>query len=284
MKEARYYIQKGDRVTCTLCPHHCNLKESEIGKCQVKQNLQGKLMALNYGKVAAIQIDLMEKKPLYHFMPGTRTLSIGSIGCNFTCSFCQNHHIAHAKDFAGTTEDYTPHDIVQLAKLYQTPSISFTYNEPSTFYEFVYDTATLAHQEDIKNILVTNGYLEEEPLIQLLPYIDAMNVDLKTFRNENYQTICGGLLEPVKRTIMLAAQMCHVEITTLIVTNMNDQEEELRELVDWIAEVNPNIPLHLSRYFPQYQYHEQATDVDFMYRMQDMAKQQLKYVHLGNVY
>lgn len=287
MKEAKYYEQNDDYVICRLCPHHCHLKDQQIGKCQARENQGQCLYSLNYGKVTAIQIDPIEKKPLYHFMPGTRTLSLGSFGCNLSCVFCQNHHIAHAKKLArfeaDRVETMSPEQVVTIAKEYQTPSISYTYNEPTIFYEFVYDTAKIAKEALLRNVVVTNGYIELQPLQDLLPYIDAMNIDLKSFQNDCYGSFMGGRLEPVKKAITLASQQCHVEVTTLVVTNMNDRLEEIESIAEWLATIDPEIPLHITRYFPQFNYNEPPTDLGLMYQAEKVARKYLNNVYLGNM-
>lgn len=282
MKEAMYYKAMDDHIECQLCAHHCRIKEDKTGICRVRKNIGGKLYSLNYGKLTAINDDPVEKKPLYHFIPGTRTLSLGSYGCNFACRFCQNYEIAQEQP--SFIIDRTPEDIVNMAIRDGFPSISYTYNEPTVFYEFMFDTAKLAHRKGLKNIMVTNGFIEMEPLEELLEYMDAFNIDLKTFNDETYRRICGGRLEPVLETIKLASSKRHVEVTTLIVTGMNDTEEELTQIFEWLAGIDKNIPLHLTRYFPCYKYHEPPTDVDFMKRMHKKAQRYLNNVHLGNIF
>lgn len=281
MKEALFYEKAANQsVKCRLCPHHCVIGEGKVGLCGVRENQGGKLYTLNYGKLSALQIDPIEKKPLYSFMPNTQTFSVGSYGCNLGCVFCQNFRIAKAVPETVAKE---PEEIVLLAKEMGTPSISYTYNEPSMFYEFVYDTAKLAKQQGLKNVMVTNGYIEKEPLQTLMPYMDALNIDLKSFREETYQKYCNGHLSPVMDTIRFACRHSHVEVTTLVVTEMNDDEEELVELFQWLAAVDENIPLHLSRYFPRYRYDKEPTEVSFMQKMKQEAERFLNHVFLGNV-
>lgn len=282
MKEAMYYKNVVDHIECRLCAHHCRIKEEKTGICRVRKNIGGKLYSLNYGKLTAIHDDPVEKKPLYHFMPATRTLSLGSYGCNFSCRFCQNYEIAQEEP--SFLIDRTPEDIVDMAIREGFPSIAYTYNEPTVFYEFMLDTAKLAHSKGLKNIMVTNGFIEKEPLEELLEYMDAFNIDLKTFNDETYRKICGGRLQPVLETIKLANGKSHVEVTTLIVTGMNDTEEELTQIFEWLSGIDKDIPLHLSRYFPAYKYHEPPTDIDFLKRMNEKAKKYLNHVHLGNIF
>ncbi|WP_091545128.1 AmmeMemoRadiSam system radical SAM enzyme [Alkaliphilus peptidifermentans] len=280
MKEAQFYRRQEGNLRCSLCPHHCCIKDGHAGLCGGRKAIGERLYSINYGKISGIQIDPIEKKPLFHFMPGSHTLSIGSFGCNLNCEFCQNHHIA-----AGTpqTIEMSPADVVKEAINYSVPSISYTYNEPIIFYEFVRDTAQLAKKVGIKNILITNGFIEEQPLKELLPYIDAMNIDLKTFNDKTYMKFCGGHIEPVKRTIKIAEKSCHIEITTLVVTKMNDNVEEIGDLSHWLSEVNPLIPLHLTRYFPRNRYTEPATELCKLKTIKREAEKFLEYVYLGNV-
>lgn len=280
MREALYYEVMGNIIHCKLCPHHCKIKASQLGKCGVRKNINDKLYSLNYGKLSAINVDPIEKKPLYRFMEKTYTLSIGSYGCNFNCSFCQNYSIS--KEIPITVEK-TPQEVVELALEYNLPSISYTYNEPSIYYEFMLDTVKNAKDRGIKNIMVTNGYIEEEPLKNLLPYLDGMNIDLKAYSEEVYRKFCNGGITPVKKSIELANEFCHVEVTTLIVPGMNDQLSQLSELFQWLASVDNKIPLHLSRYYPRYRYDKPATDIDFMKTAQLEAKRYLRYVYLGNI-
>lgn len=282
MKEAMYYKIEDDHVECRLCAHHCRIKEDKTGICRVRKNIGGKLYSLNYGKLTAIHDDPVEKKPLYHFMPGTRTLSLGSYGCNFACRFCQNYEIAQEQP--SFVLERSPEDIVDMAIREGFPSIAYTYNEPTVFYEFMLETAKHAHSKGLKNIMVTNGFIEREPLEELLDYMDAFNIDLKTFNDDTYRKICGGRLEPVLETIKRASSRSHVEVTTLIVTEMNDTEEELTQIFEWLAGVDKNIPLHLTRYFPCYKYHEPPTDIDFMKKMHEKANKYLTHVHLGNIF
>lgn len=275
------YSKENDmKVHCFLCPHHCHLKEGQKGLCGVRENIGGRLYSLNYGELSAIHIDPIEKKPIYHFIPDTKTLSIGSYGCNLSCSFCQNFSIA--KELPPTVYK-SPDEIVALAIDNKLPSISFTYNEPTIFYEYMLDTAKLAKEKGLKTIMVTNGFITQEALGRLLPYIDAMNIDLKTFDKKTYKKFCNGELENVKDTIIAASKHVHVEVTTLVVTDMNDNEEELTELFKWLGSIDNKIVLHLSRYFPRYKYHAPETDKGFLFAIGEIAKHYLEYVYIGNV-
>jgi pyruvate formate lyase activating enzyme len=284
MKEAMYYKKLDDkRVLCYLCPHHCNIAEGFRGACRVRKNMDGVLYTLNYNRLAALALDPIEKKPLYHFYPGSYILSAGTVGCNLKCSFCQNYHIAQDED--AETRDITPIQLVNIAKKYENNiGIAYTYNEPSIWFEFVYETAKLAKDNGLKNVLVTNGFISEEPLKDLLPFIDAMNIDVKGFTEKYYRDVCKGLLEPVKRTVEIAAEKCHVEITTLVVTDLNDSIEEIREIAMWLSSINKDIPLHLSRYFPNYKLSNDPTPVSTLVAAKEEAEKYLNYVYMGNVF
>lgn len=276
---AKYFVAETDAFRCLLCPHACLLRVGQTGFCGVRKAGQNGIDSLNYGKISAIQTDPIEKKPLSRFMPGTWTYSVGSFGCNLGCPFCQNYHIA--KEIPATST-MTSDEIVNNAYKNRVPSISFTYNEPIVSYEFVLETAKLAKMKGLSTIMVTNGFINQAPLKELLPYIDAMNIDLKAFREESYEKICGGNLKPVMNTIETSCNSCHVEITTLLVTGMHTREE-LLDMVKWLSSISPDIPLHVSRYFPHYQYYEPATPVKFLLEIRDMASKYLTYVNVGNL-
>lgn len=284
MKEAMYWTADGKTVKCGLCPHGCSIDEGNIGICRVRRNLDGKLYSLNYGKISSIALDPVEKKPLNRFFSNKNILSVGSLGCNLKCSFCQNWSIAHADP---STIDAEPEQIVEKAvelKDDDNIGIAFTYNEPSIWFEFVYDTAKISKQEGLKNVLVTNGFIRKEPLEDILPYIDAMNIDVKSFTNDYYKEICKGRLEDVKRTVEIAALKCHVEITTLIVPDMNDKPEEIEQLCVWLSKIDPEIPLHFSRYFPNYKMKDiPPTPRETLEKAKKTAQEYLKHVYIGNV-
>ena len=282
MKEAMFYNKlDGNKVLCFLCPHHCNIKEGDRGACMVRKNEDGTLYTLNYNRLAALAIDPIEKKPLYHFFPGSPILSAGTIGCNLKCSFCQNYHIAQTE---AKTEEITTQGLLDIALSEKDNlGIAYTYNEPAIWFEFVYETARLAKEEGLKNVLVTNGFISEEPLKKLLPFAHAMNIDVKGFTEKYYKEVCRGILEPVKRTVELAADKCHIEITTLVVTDLNDSIEEIGELSKWLSSINKDIPLHLSRYFPNYKLSNSPTPVSTLIAAKDEAEKYLNYVYVGNV-
>ena len=280
MKEGRYYEKlNGGRLQCRLCPHLCKINKENVGKCGVRKNKNGELISLNYGKISGLHLDPIEKKPIHFYLEGTQTLSVGSFGCNFRCPFCQNHIIAKS---IPPTRRMSPKEIVEEAVRKGVPSISYTYNEPTVFYEMVLETAKLGKKRGLKNILVTNGYIEKEPLEELIPFIDGANVDLKGFNPQIYQEVFGGDLDVVKRNIAYFQQNLHLEITTLVVTGINDRKEELTGLFHWLASISPEIPLHLNRYYPSYQYHADPTDIDFLLEMKGEAEKVLNRVRCGN--
>ena len=271
-------------VTCTLCFHHCRLAEGQTGACRARANRDGEIVPLNYGRLPALALDPIEKKPLRRFHPGSRILSVGSFGCNLHCPFCQNAEIA-AAGTESYTRDCSPEQLVQLAlRLREQGNIgvAYTYNEPLVGYEYVRDCAALVHEAGMVNVLVTNGTLEEVPWRALLPLLDGVNIDLKGFTQGWYDRL-GGDLETVRRSIALAAPVCHLEVTTLVVPGENDSVEEMRALSAWLASVSPEIPLHVSRFFPRYQMQDRPpTPVDTVYRLAEVARERLRYVYTGN--
>ncbi len=273
------------RVQCEICPHHCKIEEGHLGLCKGRKNRNGQIVSDNYGKLTGLALDPIEKKPLYHFHPGSMILSVGSYGCNLNCPFCQNCDISMVGGNEVETMKFSCEKLVEKALSLKSSGnigIAFTYNEPLIGFEFVRDCATLAKQKDLKNVVVTNGYICEDPLKELLPFIDAFNIDLKGFTEEYYHKLRGDLAT-VKRSIELASDQCHVEVTTLIVPGENDSEEEMEELSGWLASVNPEIPLHISRFFPRWQMQDrEATPVREVYHLAQIARKKLKYVHEGN--
>lgn len=280
---ARYYQNQENKIRCLLCPHKCLIKPGKSGICSVRTNHNGVLQTINYGEITAIGLDPIEKKPLYHFYPGKNILSVGTFGCNFTCDFCQNYSIAQ---YESKSDYLSPDDLIKICiEADNNIGIAFTYNEPSIWYEYIYDTAKKLKENhpEFKVVLVTNGFIEPEPLEQLLPYIDAMNIDLKSFSQDYYRRVCGGDLAPVLDTIKQAANHCHVEVTTLLVTDLNDSKEEVEKIASFLGETNRDIPLHLSRYFPTYKMKALPTNVELMRHRQEEAKKHLNYVYLGNM-
>lgn len=279
-----HYVKEGASIACKLCPHNCNIKEGMRGICGVREFKNGEFQTLNYSEVSSIGIDPIEKKPLYHYKPGSQILSVGSFGCNFSCGFCQNYGIS--KNMPETRE-MSPDELVSLAanaKVDGNIGIAFTYNEPSIWYEYVFDTSKICRAKGMDVVLVTNGYINNEPLGYIIPYINAMNIDLKAFNNEYYKKVCGGDIESVLSTIKLANSGCHVEITTLIVGGYNDKDEEIEELSKWVASINPDIPLHLTRYHPSYKFTAPPTSKEKMLKCTKVAKKYLNYVYTGNMF
>lgn len=282
MEEARFYEKLQDKkVQCHLCPHHCVIAEGKRGICRVRENQNGLLYSVIYEQVSSHCVDPIEKKPLYHFHPGSSAFSVGTVGCNLSCNFCQNWEISQ-----GTVPTYrmTSQKIVDLTQKYHCESIAYTYNEPSIWYEFVYDTAALAKKEGIYNVLVTNGYIQEEPLEKLLPLIDALNIDVKAFTDEFYKELCHGRLSPVLKAVELAKEYSWVEITTLVIPGKNDSDQEIEALVEWVASLGAETPLHFSRFFPQYNLHLPTTPLKTLERARSLALEKLRYVYIGNVW
>jgi len=290
MKEAMLYTKlKDDLVRCQLCAHRCTIKPHRVGICGVRRNEEGTLYTLVYAKAVAVHVDPIEKKPLYHFLPGSASFSIATIGCNFRCLFCQNADISQASKGGGwgyPVRDFPPEEVVAGAKRYKCASIAYTYTEPTIFFEYAYDTALLAHQEGIKNIFVTNGYMTEEALEAIEPYLDAANVDLKSFNPQFYRRIVGARLEPVLETIERMHEMrVWVEVTTLIIPGQNDGEEELREIARFIAGIDVKMPWHISRFVPHYKMRNiPFTPVETIHRATEIGHEEgLRYVYAGNV-
>lgn len=279
--EAMYYEKRDDKIVkCKLCPHGCVIRDGDMGVCRVRENSGGTLISLNYGKIASFAYDPIEKKPLYHFYPGSKILSIGTYGCNLKCDFCQNWEISQKKSMTMELED---EDILLMAKSRGSIGIAYTYNEPSISYEYVLHLCKLVKSRGLKNVLVTNGFINEEPLKELLPYVDAMNIDLKSIEDGFYRRICKGKLEPVMNTIKMAAKQVHVEITNLIIDGLNSSEDQIDRLAKWISKIDDNIPLHLTKYFPAYRMNLPPTSYDTLMRAKKTAEKHLKYVYVGNV-
>ncbi|MGI6580585.1 MAG: AmmeMemoRadiSam system radical SAM enzyme [Saccharofermentanales bacterium] len=273
------------QVTCQLCPHYCKLSEGQIGFCGARQAKSGQIISLNYGKITALALDPIEKKPLAYFHPGSMILSVGSFGCNMACPFCQNYSIATRKREEVRIKDITPGQLIELAQAEKTRGnigIAFTYNEPLIAFDFILDTAKSAQTEDLEIVIVSNGQINEPYLKQLLPYVSAWNIDLKSFSETGYRKL-GGDLNTVLKTIELTQAVAHVEITTLVVPGISDDRDEMRAQAKYLASLNPDIPLHLSRYFPCYKYTEPATDKNIIRELKQIAEQYLNRVSLGNM-
>ena len=282
MNEALFYDKQSDGdVVCGLCPHNCRLAENGSGLCGVRRNSGGALVAENYGFISSISLDPIEKKPLYGFYPGSMILSVGSYGCNMKCAYCQNHAISQEKP---ETKFVSPEQLLRAA---QTTAgnigIAFTYNEPLIGIEYILEAARLFKDAGMKVVLVTNGMINYEPLRALLPYTDAMNIDVKAFDAAQYKKL-GGSLPDVIKTVEAAAAVCHVEITSLIVPGQNDKADDARALAEWLAGVSTEIPLHITRFFPRYRMSGgEATPLNTMKALAETARKILKYVYFGNI-
>jgi pyruvate formate lyase activating enzyme len=283
-----YSRDNSGKVICLACAHKCLISEGKTGICGVRENIHGKLMLLVYGKIAAMHVDPIEKKPLYHFLPGSFAFSIGTVRCNFKCDFCQNWDLSqiskgNLKNISG--DDYSPEEIVKMAVESKCKSIAYTYNEPVIFAEFVKDCSELAHKNGLKNIMVTNGYWSKESFEFLKEEIDAVNIDLKG-DSKYYKKLCGGKLKPVLETIKRCHESgIHVEITTLVVPGENDSDKVLEEIAKFIYSVDKNIVWHISRFFPQYKMvNQSSTPIETLKRAKEIGnKVGLRNIYLGNV-
>ncbi len=282
-------------AVCPVCPHRCRIAEGKTGRCHARGNREGKVVPLNYGIATGLALDPIEKKPLKRFYPGSRILSYGSFGCNLNCPFCQNWEISMSDGHEflqgdNAKDNYlVPEKLADMADQLRTRGnigLAFTYNEPLIAWEYVRDTAKLLRCRDLKTVLVTNGCVNAEIADAVLPMVDALNIDLKSFREDVYRKILGGDLEKVKSFIAKAAEQCHVELTCLIVPGMNDTEEEISAMTRWIASLpdGENIPLHITRFFPRYRVREkQPTNKAVVLHLVEIAQRQLKYVYPGNL-
>ncbi|MCL2352640.1 MAG: AmmeMemoRadiSam system radical SAM enzyme [Firmicutes bacterium] len=289
MKQARFYEKDGDRLRCRLCPHLCAVGPGGTGLCGVRRNAGGVLYAESYGRFTSLALDPVEKKPLRRFHPGRRILSAGGYGCNMRCPYCQNSDISQqipddSQDGRTETEYIPPEKMLALALAIEgNLGVAFTYNEPLIAVEYLLDTAPLLKENGLASVLVTNGLVNPGPLEELLPYIDAMNIDIKGFTPAFYGKL-GGDLETVKETVRLCAARCHVEVTTLVIPGENDGDGEMEALCGWLASVSPELPLHLSRFFPRWRMTErEPTPVNTLRRLEGIAKERLRHVYVGNV-
>jgi pyruvate formate lyase activating enzyme len=281
----------GGVVQCQACEHFCAVKPGDAGKCGVRRNVDGTLYLAVYGEAIAVHVDPVEKKPLFHFLPGGDILSIGTYGCNFRCPFCQNWQMSQVRDLDGRRDDpgqrATPEALVHTCLENHVPMIAYTYNEPAVFFEYTYDTAKLAHEHGIKNVYVSNGYMSQAALDMLEPYLDGINVDLKAFSETFYREQCQARLEPVKRNIAHIARQTGIwiEITTLLIPGLNDAEDELRAMATWLAEVDPEMPWHVTAFHPDYEMLDRPrTSQRALARAYEIGKQAgLHYVYVGNV-
>ncbi len=290
LKEALLYKKmEGNKVSCFLCSHHCRISNGKFGICNVRENRGGVLFTHAYGELIAQNIDPIEKKPLYHFLPGSRSFSIASIGCNFQCGFCQNWQISQVTEAQALglhSKEVKPEEVVNQAKQTDSKSISYTYTEPTIFFEYAFEIAQLAKKEGLYNVFVTNGYMTKEMIHMIRPYLDAANIDLKSFNDDTYRKICKGKLAPVLKNIELMKKLnIWIEVTTLVVPGQNDSDKELRKIANFLAGLDISIPWHISRFYPQYKMEDsENTPLGTLNQAYDIGKNAgLRYVYLGNV-
>ncbi len=292
MHEAQFYNQSKDvakEVYCELCAHHCRIKEGHRGLCGVRENRQGILYSLVYGWLVAEHVDPIEKKPLFHFLPGSQSFSISTVGCNFRCRHCQNFSISQPGLFAADHPpglQRSPQDVVAKAITYNCQSISYTYVEPTIFFEFAYDCCLLAHEQNVKNVFVSNGYMGDKVTRKLAPVLDAINIDIKAFSDDFYRKICGARLQPVLDNVRLMHELgVWVEITTLIIPGLNDSEAELQQIAEFIASIDKSMPWHVTAFHPIYKLTDRpATPVESLQKAQQIGiAAGLRYVYEGNV-
>lgn len=277
-REAEYYEIIEDQIArCDLCPHQCAIPPGGEGICWARKNEDGTLYAQNYGRTTSLAVDPIEKKPLFHFKPGTEILSVSPNGCNMRCPYCQNYTISAKKT---DTRQITPEELVTMAKQYNSPSIAFTYTEPIIWFEFIKDVGKFAKPENIELVMVTNGQILEKPLDDLLEIVSAMNIDLKSMSSEYYKKILKGSLEATKRTIEKASEKIHIEVTNLLIEG--DNASQIEELAKYLASIDKAIPLHISRYFPHNNYDKPPTLIETLKEAYETASKYLYYVYIGN--
>lgn len=272
-----------NKTICPVCPHHCALAEGQTGRCRARGNRDGSVVSLSYGRVTSVALDPVEKKPFNRWQSGKYILSVGTFGCNLSCAYCQNAAISQV-GAETEAEDLSPERLAYLAGVFADRGnigAAFTYNEPLIGWEYVYDAAKLLHEKGLLVALVTNGTAEPEILETLLPYVDAMNIDLKTWSAENYKKL-GGDLDTVKHTITRAAKSCHVEVTTLAAPGFGDDVDVMDEEAAWLAAISEDLPLHISRYFPRWKMDEPTTPMGTMEKLCETARKHLRYVYAGN--
>lgn len=282
--EARYYKKKEKTTHCFLCRHNCKIPQGKKGICKVRENKNGKLLTLIYNKPVSVAIDPIEKKPLFHFHPGSMSLSYSTTGCNFKCDFCQNWQIS--QNLVENVEEFTPEQMVNLAKKEKTGIIAHTYTEPTVFFEYAFDIAKLSNSKGMKNVFVTNGYTEDQPLKDISPYLDAANIDLKSFNESFYKRLCGAKLEEVLKTIKLYKKLgIWVEITNLIIPGHNDDMGEIKQMCEWIkTNCGSETPLHFSRYFPCYKMNAPPTPEEILLKAHKIASDVgMRYIYIGNI-
>ncbi len=282
IREAQWFKRREDgKVVCSLCPHGCIIAEGNHGICKVRLNRQGALTLPFYGRLSALAVDPIEKKPLFHYFPGASILSAGFVGCSFRCKFCQNWHISQSTDV--DTWSVSPSELVLKAKSAGSFGIAYTYSEPLIHAEYLLDAAWEAREAGLKNVLVSNGYINPEPAEEVLALMDAANVDLKSFDSDFYRSETGGKLDEVKRFLGQAAGRIHLEVTTLIIPTKNDDPTHLEQLAGFVASLSQDIPLHLSCYYPQYKYTIPPTPPALVKKLAEAARKHLRYVYVGNV-
>jgi len=289
VKEVRLYKKTdGNKVQCLTCSHSCTIEPGKRGVCGVRENQDGHLMSLVYGKAIALHVDPIEKKPLFHFYPGTKSFSMATVGCNMHCLHCQNSDISQMVRDQNRVqgEDVSPERIVQAASDHRCRTIAYTYTEPAVFWDYAFDTAIRAHDKGIKNIFVTNGYLSERSLSEIAPYLDGANIDLKSFRDQTYREVCGATLQPVLDTIHRMKKLgIWVEVTTLLIPELNDSMEELKDIADFIADCDPGIPWHVSRFHPTYKMMDRSpTSPKALQQARKIGLESgLRFVYTGNI-
>jgi pyruvate formate lyase activating enzyme len=287
MKEAMFWRKENKKVECMLCPHRCKISDGKRGICGVRENQDGKLNSMIYGLATSVTPDPIEKKPLYHFYPGTYVLSFGTVGCNFKCLHCQNYGISQGKIETMRFQKVKVEEVVSIAKRYKCDGVAWTYNEPTIWYEFTYDASVIAKKEGLYTCYVTNGFIEKEPLEKISPYLDAMNIDVKSASEDFYKKICKAKLQPVLDTCVLARELdIFVELTYLIIPGQNDSEAEIKNYSKWVVDsLGENTPIHFSRFHPDYKMLDSvATPMSTLHNAYDIAKEAgIRFVYLGNV-
>jgi len=287
-KLAKFWIKKeNNSVKCFLCNHSCLIKEDQFGKCCVRKNENGELFTMIYGSSSSMAVDPIEKKPLYHFYPGSKVLSFGTIGCNFNCLFCQNSSISRASLDFPYIQDIDSEEVVLQAKRQNCDGIAWTYNEPTIWHEFTYDSSKLAKKNDLYTVYVSNGYIQEDPLKEISTCLDAINIDVKAFNEKFYQDICKASLEPVLKTCIISKELgIHLELTYLIIPSYNDSEQELRKFCEWVVEnLGLDVPIHFSRFHPDYKMRNvSVTPMEIMLNAYQIARDyKIRYPYLGNI-
>jgi pyruvate formate lyase activating enzyme len=287
MKTSFFVPEEDGKAQCTLCPHQCVLKPGQTGICRVRENRDGQIFSTNYGKVCSLHLDPIEKKPLYHFFPAKKVLSVGTVGCNLHCQFCQNWEISQSsvKSYPYLKE-YPPATILDLAASEEgNMGIAYTYNEPTVWYEYMYDIAELAYHKGLKNVMVTNGFINPQPLKELIPFMHAFSVDLKAFTEYFYKHLTSSSLKPVLESLkMIRESGRHLEVTNLLIPDENDNEDDFRKMMEWIRdELGKDTVLHISRFFPTYKLIHNATPEKLLLKFYEIARSYLHYVYLGNI-